>query len=370
MNTRPFISSAFPAFILALSAASLLLAGCSGPARQTEPIRATVASVEDRPRGQIPAEWLQPPSEPFTLGPGDRVEISVAGEPESEVVTVVGPDGKLYYQMLPGLDVWGLTLSEARQAIEGRLSEFYQDDPTVNIGLMEVGSKRVWMLGRLSSPGVYPLVGPMTLLDAIAQAGGPAPSQTSATLSNGGTATFSNGNLDAGDLSQAFVVREGKPLPVDLGKLLNEGDLSQNIYLQPDDLVYLPSARSREIFVLGAVARAQALPYSGRSTLISAVASAGGTVPDAYLSNVAVVRGSINEPQLAVYDYRAIISGQAPDVLLEPHDIVYVPYYPERFLRRYLDLIVTTFVRTVGVNAGARAADVDTDIGISVPIGP
>ena len=78
----------------------------------------------------------------------------------------------------------------------------------------------------------------------------------------------------------------------------------------------------------------------------------------------------MSEPAIAVYDYKAIVTGQAPNVALEPNDIVYVPRTPYNVLTRYLDLIVTTFVRTVGVNAGARAADVDRSIGISVPVGP
>ena len=51
-------------------------------------------------------------------------------------------------------------------------------------------------------------------------------------------------------------------------------------------------------------------------------------MPDAYLSHVAVVRGSLSQPQLTVVDYGAIIKGRAQDVLLEPGDIIYVPNAP------------------------------------------
>jgi protein involved in polysaccharide export with SLBB domain len=255
-------------------------------------------------------------------------------------------------------------------ALEDGLKEYYRETPRVNLTLSEVGSKRVWVLGRLGSPGLYPLNGPTTLLDAISAAGGPASGQTVAQLSTGGTVTMANPLRTSGDLTQAFVVRKGRPLPVNLQRLLQEGDMSQNIYLEPDDLIYLPSPRSQEIYVLGAVAQARAVRIPGQATLVSAIASAGGTGPNAHLTNVAVVRGGVSNPAIAVYDYKAIVTGQEPDVRLEPNDIVYVPRTPYHVLARYLDLIVTTFVRTVGVNAGARAANVDTNINVSVPVGP
>jgi polysaccharide export outer membrane protein len=348
--------------------AALVLGGCHHrTARQ--PVPAAPVAVEEN-RGALDAEWLKPPAAEFTLGPGDRVAIDVGGEEASRVETVVGPDGKIYYAMLSGIDVWGQTLGQARAALEGALKEFYRGEPRVNLTLLEVGSKNVWVLGRLAAPGIYPLNGPTTLLDAISAAGGPSSAQSVSQLANGATLTFANPRQNASDLRQAFVVRNGKPLPVNVHRLLSEGDMSQNIYLQPDDMVYLPSPRSQEIYVLGAVNQARAVRVPGQPTLVSAIAAAGGTEDNAYLSQVAVVRGGVTEPAIAVYDYKAIVTGQAPNVALEPNDIVYVPRTPYNVLTRYLDLIVTTFARTVGVNAGARAADVDRGINISVPVGP
>jgi polysaccharide export outer membrane protein len=352
-----------------LTLALLLAAGCT---TKTKAVRRPVPAAP-QPLAEtraIDAAWLKPPTTEFTLGPGDRLAIDIAGQPDSRTETLVGPDGKVYYEMLGGIDVWGKTLSQARVAIEDGLKEYYREAPHVNLTLQEVGSKRVWVLGRLGTPGLYPLNGPTTLLDAISAAGGPASGQTVAQLSTGGTVTMANPLSTAGDLSQAFVVRKGQPLPVNIQRLLQDGDMSQNIYLEPDDLIYLPSPRAQEIYVLGAVAQARAIRMPGQATLVSAIAAAGGTGPNAHLTNVAVVRGGVTNPAIAIYDVKAIVTGQEPDVRLEPNDIVYVPRTPYRVLARYLDLIVTTFVRTVGVNAGARAANVDAGINITVPVGP
>src|SRR3954466_13768742 len=68
--------------------------------------------------------WLKPPAQLFTLGPGDKLEIELLGEPASRVITIVAPDGKVYFNLLPGIDVWGLTLAEAKQRLESELSKF------------------------------------------------------------------------------------------------------------------------------------------------------------------------------------------------------------------------------------------------------
>ena len=68
-------------------------------------------------------------------------------------------------------------------------------------------------------------------------------------------------------------------------------------------------------------------------------------------------------------DYGAIIKGKARDVRLEPGDIVYVPNSPYTTLKRYLNIIVNTFVTTLAANNGIAAAGGTSSVGVSVPIG-
>jgi protein involved in polysaccharide export with SLBB domain len=188
------------------------------------------------------------------------------------------------------------------------------------------------------------MMAPMTLLEAISMAGGSMSSTASGTTE------------ELADLRNSFVVRNGQRLPVNFERLLREGDMSQNIYLEPDDLVFLPSSLNRDIYVLGAVRSPKAVARQ-QGTLVGAIADAGGPIKNAQLTQVAIVRGSLDDPKIAVVDYSEIIKGQAPDVLLQPRDIVYVPFSPYRFLTKYLDLILLTFVRAVAINEGARAAE-------------
>jgi hypothetical protein len=67
------------------------------------------------------------------------------------------------------------------------------------------------------------------------------------------------------------------------------------------------------------------------------------------------VRGSLANPQVAFVNYYDIVKGNTPDVMLKPGDIIYVPLTRYRYLRKYLDVALNTFVSTVAINAGSKA---------------
>jgi protein involved in polysaccharide export with SLBB domain len=337
-------------------------------ATTTEKLAALTNLTTITESNRLSLESLSPPTSRFTLGPGDSLEIEILGDALTRATNAVGPDGKIYYYLLPGLDVWGLTLPETKSLIERELMKYVREQPQVSVMLHGVESRRVWLLGRLSKPGVYPMAAPMTLLEGLSVAGGPSSSASLASLGGGPVGTgFSE---EVADLRRSFVMRAGQILPVDFYRLLKKGDLSQNIYLEPDDFVFVPAATTREVFVLGAVLLPRPIIYRERMSLVSAIANAQGTIKNAYLSHVAVVRGSLTEPKIAVVDYKEIVNGKAPDVLLEPGDIVYVPLTPYRTLVRYADLIVRSFVQTIAINEGARAVSRNVNpVGVNIGVG-
>jgi protein involved in polysaccharide export with SLBB domain len=332
----------------------------------TEPAPAAAAPLQavSLPSKFDPA-WLQPPSDFFTLGPGDRIELEILGDPISRTTTIVGPDGKIYFNLLPGIDVWGATLAEAKSLLEAELAKYVREKPQVSITVRGIESKRIWVLGRVQAPGVYSMTTPMTLLEALSMAGG------TLALSNYQDQEAAVIGEELADLKRSFVIRQGKLLPVDFSRLLKQGDISQNIYLQPDDFVYLPATIAREVYVLGAVAQPRPVVWTEGLTVAGAVASAYGTIKGAYMRHVAVVRGSLSDPKIAVVDYRAVIRGQAQDIALQPHDIVYVPFSPYRYLEKYLELVVNTFASAAAINAGSRIENKQNGAGagVFIPVG-
>jgi polysaccharide biosynthesis/export protein len=354
------------------AACILLLAGCqstpryqeltlvAGPGSGPDPAPVGMVTITNR----LDPQWLVPSTNLFTLGPGDRLEMELIGDTNSNAQVMVCPDGKIYFNMLDGVDVWGRTLSESKALVEQELGKYIRNGPKVAMALRRVESKRVWLLGRVQAPGVYPLNGPTTLLEALAGAGG--------TLSFLGQREIplSTAVEELADLQRSFIIRRGKLLPIDFDRLMNHGDLRQNIYLEPDDFVYLPPAAAKEVFVIGAVAQPRSVAYTERLGLVGAIAEAYGPVKDAYLSQVAVVRGSLAQPQLTVVNYNDIVRGKARDIPLQPRDIVYVPFSPYRYLVRYAEIIINTFATSMAINAGSSLVlRQQSQGGIFIPVG-
>lgn len=357
------------AVCFAFALAAMLITGCQKPGPQFDPYISHYAINPDFQTvtltNRLEPSLLQPPASAFTLGPGDQIEIDQMDETNSHVDMTVGPDGKIYYNLLPGLEVWGMTLAQVSDAVQKGLSQFIREPPRVGVSLRAVESRRFWILGRVGTPGVYTMTNATTLLEAVAMAGGMA--SFTGVKDNGGASA----NDELADLRRSFIVRDGHTLPVDFQSLIVNGDLSQNVYVEPGDFIYLQSATAREVYVFGAVLNPNAIAYQNGMTMMGAIAAANGTAREAYLSHVAIVRGSLTEPRVAIVNYKDVLGGRVPDVLLQPSDIVFVPFEPYRYLVRYVNLIVNTFVSSAAIDGGILAVspNVPTQTGVFIPVG-
>ena len=330
-----------------LSGLLAALAGCApmGPQFQPGAHSAAVGGEFSKVKlpGGIASEWLKPPTEKYRLGPGDRLEIEMLEFPETHMRCLVLPDGLLYFHTVSGIKVTGMTVDEVKAALEKALAVDYRS-PQVAVILREATASRAWVLGRLKKPGAYSLDTPTTVIEAIAKAGGIASARSFGTTE------------DLADLRHSFFIRDGKYVPLDFTRLLREGDMSQNIYLRHNDYIYLPSAQAQKAYVLGAVNQPKAVDFANDMSLITALANAQGLAKNAYPQRVVIIRESLTEPKVAVVDFNAIVGGKAKDIVLEPQDIVWVPNSPFERLDKYLGEVISSFVRTVAANEGARAA--------------
>lgn len=313
--------------------------------------------TQTRRQEPIHPDWLKPSPKPYVLGPGDKLEIEIIGETGTRTDTFVTPDSKLYFDLLPGIDVKGKPATQLREEMEKMLTRYYKQ-PQVSLTLREVSSQRVWVLGRVNAPGIYPLNRPLRVLDAVTQAGGLFASR------------FTGTTEELADLSHSFLMRGGKMLPVDFQKLIREGDLTQNIYLEPDDFIYLPSSLTNEVYVLGAVTEPRPVGFMNEMNLITALGRGLGVQPGADLAHVTIVRGSLTEPKIATVDARDIIQGKATNVRLEPGDIVYVPGKGTMSPGGFLHDAVNTFTRLVAANEGNAAGGLSSSpVGVNINIG-
>lgn len=307
---------------------------------------------------ELPESYRYPPTDPYTIGAGDDLEIEMMETKGTTQRCKVMPDGKIYYHTAPGQVVVGLTVAEARTKLNKALSDYYRD-PQVMIIVREVTSKRVWLMGRVNRPGLYPLRQPMTILEAVSQAGGLF------------TSRFSGTTEELADLRHSVLVRDGEFVPVDFNALLRKGDMSHNIYLKDGDYIYLPSALSQEVYVLGAVKQPRAVGFMDQVTLVSAISTARGLLNYGNAQHVVIIRGSLVKPKVAVVNFDDIRKGKAPDIKLKPRDIVWVPNSPWERVEKYLKSALNTFASTVSANEGARAGFTESqDVGTSINVGP
>jgi polysaccharide biosynthesis/export protein len=108
---------------------------------------------------------------PYVIGPDDVLAVNVWKEPELSRSVLVRPDGRITLPLLKDLEASGSTPGQLQARIEKGLSE-YISEPSVTVIVQEAKSHKFNILGAVQKPGSYTLTGPMTVLDAIALAGG------------------------------------------------------------------------------------------------------------------------------------------------------------------------------------------------------
>lgn len=136
---------------------------------------------------------------------------------------VVRPDGRISFPFIGDIFVRGRTLPDVGSEIKKKLSNYFAS-PEVYMNLVRFGGKRVVVLGEVQDPGVFMPVNNARVLDVIAMAGG----YTKDTA-----------------LGSVVLVRtgpDGKPKAqkINLAKIMRGQDLSKNVYVQAEDIIYVP----------------------------------------------------------------------------------------------------------------------------------
>jgi protein involved in polysaccharide export with SLBB domain/capsular polysaccharide biosynthesis protein len=277
------------------------------------------------------APWQQH----LTLGPGDVLSMSLYGEPGlNRIEVIVGPDGRVSFAEAQDVMASGLTIDELRAKFDEELGK-YRRAPQTMITPVAFRSKKYYMLGKVMLKGVYTLDRPITVVEAVARAHG---------FENG---LVDRNIIDTADFSRSFLVRRGKRYNLDFEKLFEDGDLSQNIAIEPNDFLFFPSTNVKEVYVVGEVRLPGPVAYRPDLTVIGAIAARAGYTDRAYKSRVLVVRGSATHPQLIAVDTRAILEGKTTDFKLQPKDIIFVHWRPFIRVEELGDLAITAFLQSL-----------------------
>jgi polysaccharide export outer membrane protein len=191
-----------------LLACLLLLAACGAPA----------PSLVGMPT---------PPTGEYVIGPGDDLNVFVYRAPELSAVVPVRPDGRISTPLAADVLADGRTPSELARALEARLSAFVkQPNVTVMVtGFVGPPRRQIRVIGEVAQPLELPYRKGLTILDVM--------------IAAKGVTQFAAAN-------RALIIRQepggAKTFNVRLGDLLNDGDISQNVAMQPGDTVFVPQA--------------------------------------------------------------------------------------------------------------------------------
>ena len=158
----------------------------------------------------------------YAIGLGDVLEIFVWRNQQLSREVAVRPDGKISLPLIQDIQAEGLTVLQLRDEITRRFDE-HLDHPRVTIIVSQIKSYKVNVLGRVVRPGVYPITGNTTLLEAISMAGG-----------------FS---IWANKREITVITHQGgeeKRITADYKKIASGKDPGQNIILKRGDTIIVP----------------------------------------------------------------------------------------------------------------------------------
>jgi polysaccharide export outer membrane protein len=206
--------------------------------------------------------------------------------------------------IIGSVHVDGLTVEQAQQALREAFRP-YLKDPWVIVEVTEFRSKPIHLIGQFKMPGTYYMDRPFNLIQAI---------------------SVGNGLDPTANLRGARVLRSGKILPVDILRLLKQGDMSQNVWLKAGDAIYVPDRGDQNVFVIGAVKKPGPIPMiNGQLTLPQALSSAGFDETLSYDSGIHIIRSlSPTRGELIVIDLEKMLRGDALAFSLFEGDIIYV----------------------------------------------
>lgn len=247
--------------------------------------------------------------ETLLIGPGDTLHVQVLDTPELEQHPRVTDAGDIPLIGVGNLHVAGLTPAGAAAQIRIRLiSTHYMNHPDVTVTVEQYATQTVSVLGQVKAPGAYPISTPRSVLSVVALAGG---------------------LTETADHNITIQRRDSTQPPISY-MLSNDARVAiqHEVQVFPGDTVIVPKAGIA--YVLGDVGRPGGFVMQNNHsqlTALQAVAMAGGTAKSAVPSRARLIRKKPEgQYQEIAINFSAMQKGKAPDITLEPDDVLYIPF--------------------------------------------
>lgn len=277
-----------------------------------------------------------------TIHEDDILQVEIYHPKRKDIATAISQIGKTVgYRVMEGdiylpdicpIHVSGLTLKEAKQKIQNEYLKQIEDIE-VFLTYKERIARKVELAGLVSIPSV-PVDGRIRLYDVLSLAKVPP-----------------NANL-----FKSYMIRENKPVAVDLYKLLKEGDMTQNIVMRGGDKIYIAEPAAASLMVLGEVGCESVIDLpKGYMSLREALAAARGIPFTGDKSYIQIIRGNIVKPKIYTLSWKHVIHLPNNSLLLMPGDIVYVAAKPITEWNRFISQLLPCFTGFEVIGKGCRS---------------
>jgi polysaccharide export outer membrane protein len=241
----------------------------------------------------------------YQIGAQDVLTITVFGETDLSGKYTVEQDGTFTFPLIGRVTAGNVTLRTLEQDLKKKLADGYLRNPQVTVGIETYRSQRILVLGEVRSPAEYQLTGDMTLLAALARAGGPNPTASHEVIIV--RSPRHPAAAAGGAAAEAEIIR------VDLTEL-QAGNMALNLPLIDGDTITIPKAQSA--FVTGEVKAPGAFAVERGMTVLQLLSLAGGVTERGADGRIRII-GTVNGKKIE-------IKGKLSDAVL-PGDTIVVP---------------------------------------------
>jgi polysaccharide export outer membrane protein len=250
-------------------------------------------------------EQAGPGQNQLQLGGGDLIEVSVYGVPDLTAKGRISKDGDFYMPLVGYVRIGGLSAEDAQAAIEKKYVDGgFLKNPHVTINVLEYVTEGVSLLGEVSKPGIYPVLGDRRLFDIISAAGGFTPAA-------GRTITITHRSAPQTPVVVTFTDTPDKATDA-------------NVAVEPGDTIMV--SRAQVCYVVGEVGHpAEILMQNKGLTVLKALAISGGPTGHAKLDGAKIIRRANGATEEIRLPLKEILTAKAKDVEMMPEDILFVP---------------------------------------------
>ena len=255
----------------------------------------------------------------YYLGPGDIIELTVFQVEELNTKARVNGRGEIILPLLGKINVKDKSIAEVEENISVQLEENFLQNPQVSLFIEEYRSQQITVMGAVHSPDVYPVRKPHSIFEMLSLAGG----FTSNASDKIKVRTIQVDKATGEQVEQDLILS--------VNKLLEGAEDASSLRLTGGDSILVPDAGV--IFIEGAVEKPGSYTMEGETTVLKAIAVAGGVPWSGDEGRVQVIRDIGGEPFAIDVNLHRVRKQQGDDITLEDGDIVVVDHSPtKRFL--------------------------------------